>query len=83
VHGLRVQGAGHATACKGAGLLHTEPEEGGVVGRRELKADAAIDHRYRFRVHGEGCEGMQVGGFDEGDLYLHVARLIEPHGVIR
>ena len=43
-------------------LLHAEPEEGGIVGRRELQADAAIDHRYRFRVHGEGCEGLQASG---------------------
>ena len=28
----------------GVRLLHTEPEEGGIVGRSELKADAAIDH---------------------------------------
>jgi hypothetical protein len=46
----------------GAGLLHPEPEEGGIVGRRELEANASIDRRYRFRGHGEGCEGLQVSG---------------------
>ncbi len=42
------------------GLLHTEPEEGGIASARKLKADAAVDHRYRIRSHGEGCEGLQV-----------------------
>ena len=70
VHGLRCkgarhslqrcskQGAVHVASC--AGLLYAEPEEGGIVGRSELKADAAIDHRYGIRVQGEGCEGAQV-----------------------
>ncbi len=49
--GARVKGAGCGAGCKlqrcrkqGAVLLHTEPVEGGIVGRSELKADAAIDH---------------------------------------
>ncbi len=67
VHGLRVQrcrkqsppyqGAGN----RGRGLLHTEPVEGGIVGRSELEADASINHRNGFRSHGEGGEGVQVG----------------------
>jgi hypothetical protein len=54
------------------GLLDPEPEEEGPVLRRKLKADLTINHRHRFRVHGEGCEGLQIGGFDEEDLYLHL-----------
>ncbi len=43
-HPIPVQEPGCGAQVKGAGLLHTEAEEGGIVGRRELKADAAIDH---------------------------------------
>ena len=42
-------------------LLHTEPEERRPVLWSELKADAAIDHRYGIRVQGEGCEGVEIG----------------------
>ena len=47
------QGAGSRVRCtaqparcskQGAGLLHTEPEEGGIVSARELGANASIDH---------------------------------------
>ena len=82
----RVRGAAHRVACKGAGvrcLLHAEPEEGGIVGGRELKADAAVDHRYGIRVQGEGCEGCEVGGLEEVDLHLHVTCLVQTDGVIR
>ncbi len=41
----RKQGAVHAVAVRGAGLLHTEPEEGGIVSACELRANTAIDHR--------------------------------------
>ena len=68
---------------KGAGLLHTEPEEGGIVGRSEFQADLAVDHRYGIRVQGEGCEGGQVSGLKEVELQLHVAGCIQSYGVIR
>ena len=70
MHGLRVklQEAGCGVRyslprCRkqGGGLLHAEPEEGGIVGRRKLQADLAIDHGHGFRVHGEGCEGVEIG----------------------
>ena len=67
MHGLRVQGGG---------LLHAEPEEGGIVGRSELQADIAIDHRQRFRSYGEGCVGIEIGGLEEVDLHLHVPCLV-------
>ena len=38
---IRVQETGYGVGDS----LHIELEEGGIVGRRELKADAAIDHR--------------------------------------
>ena len=78
-----MQEPGCGARVKGAGLLHAEPEEGGVVSARKLKADAAINHRHRFRIHGEGCEGREVGGLEEVDLHLHVPCLVQPNGVIR
>jgi len=58
--GSREQGAGcgarhslQGAGKQGGGLLHTEPEEGGIVGRRELEANASIGHRYGTRVQGE------------------------------
>jgi hypothetical protein len=48
----------------------------GIVGRRELEANAAVDHGHRFRVHGEGCGGIEIGGFEEVDLHLHASCLI-------
>ena len=70
----RKQCAVHAVRGSGAGwgLLHTEPEEGGIVSARKLQADAAINHRYRFRAHGEGCEGGEVAGLEEVELHLKV-----------
>ena len=41
-------------------LPKAEPEEGGILGR-EFEADVAIDHRNRFRGHGEGGEGYEIG----------------------
>ena len=41
-------------------LPKAEPEEGGILGRK-FEADAAIDHRNRFRGHGEGSEGHEIG----------------------
>ena len=66
MHGLGVQ------RC----LLHTEPEEGGIVGRRELKADAAVDHRYGFRVR-YACQIVATpeGGRAQQKLY---SRLLRP-----
>ena len=61
VKGAKAQEAGCGARVKGAGLLDPEPEEGGIVGRRQLQADLAIDHRNGFRVHGEGCEGIEIG----------------------
>ena len=42
--GSRVRCTGYAAKVQVGGLLHTEAEEGGIVGRRELKADLAVDH---------------------------------------
>jgi len=42
------------------GSLNPEAEEGGILGR-EFEADIAIDHRNRFRGHGEGSEGHEIG----------------------
>ena len=53
--GTRVRSAVCRLRVKGAGLLHTEPEERRPVLWSELKADAAVDHRYGIRVQGEGC----------------------------
>ena len=58
-------------------LLHTEPEERRPVIRSELKADAAIDHRYGIRVQREGCEGVQVSGLEEVDLHLRATGVIQ------
>ena len=52
-------------------------EEGCIVGRRKLQADAAADHGCRFRVHGEGFEDIQVRRREEVEFYLHVAGLLE------
>ena len=41
-------------------LPKAEPEEGGIPGR-EFEGDVAIDHRNRFRGHGEGGEGHEIG----------------------
>jgi|GEM_PF-5912898 len=62
---------------KGAGLLRTEPKESRPVFWSKLKADAAIDHRYGIRVQGEGCEGVQVSGFEEVDLHLRATGVIQ------
>jgi hypothetical protein len=35
----------HISRNQGAGLLHAEPVEGGIVSARKLKADTTIDHR--------------------------------------
>ena len=40
--------------CRKQGSLHIEPKESRPVLWSELKADAAIDHRYGIRVQGEG-----------------------------
>ena len=41
-------------------LPKAEPEEGGIPGR-EFEADVAIGHRNRFRGHGEGGKGHEIG----------------------
>ena len=80
---ILVQEAGCVARVWGAGcLLHTEPEERGPVLWSELKADAAIDHRYGIRVQGEGFEGIQVSGLKEVELHLHVPGCIQSDGVI-
>ena len=63
-------------------LLHTGPEERSPVLRSELKADASRDHRYGIRVHGEGLEGVEIGGLEEVDLHLHVTGVVQSDGVI-
>ena len=47
VHRFRVQGA----RIRVGDLLHTEPEERRTIIWSELKADAAIDHRYGIRSY--------------------------------
>ena len=69
--------------CGSGDLLHAEPEERRPVLWSELKADAAIDHRYGIRVQGEGCEGVQVCGLEEVELHLHVTGVVQTDGVIR
>ena len=58
-------------------LLHIEPEECRPVLWSELKADAAIDHRYGISVEGKGCEGVQVSGLEEVDLHLRATGVIQ------
>ena len=41
-------------------LPKAEPEEGGIPGR-EFEGDVSIGHRNRFRGHGEGSEGHEIG----------------------
>jgi hypothetical protein len=40
-------------------LPKAEPEEGGIPGR-EFEEDVTIDHRNRFRGHGEGSEVHEI-----------------------
>ena len=44
------QGAGNRV--RGGGLLHAEPEKGGLVIRCKFEADLTVDHGRRFRIHG-------------------------------
>jgi len=59
------------------GSLNPEAEEGGILGR-EFEADLAIDHRNRFRGHGEGCEGHEIGWLEEVDLIESEVFFVDP-----
>ena len=76
VHGLWVQEE------KGA-LLDAELVEEGALVAGKLHADFAVDHREGICRHGEGRKVRGIAGGDEGNLHLHVTRVVQSDGVIR